>query len=252
MGNGVAEEVVENTPKPGGLSVTVRRYAPITVILAGLALGYAMGWHMYLSLDFLAEQRESLKAYVAEHYWSSLIGFGVVYALATAFSFPAASILTVFGGFLFGWLAGGITVAFAATAGACALFLAAKSAFGDVLKARIGGVAAKLADGFEENAFGYLLVLRLAPIFPFFVINIAPAFFGVSLRTYAAATFLGILPGVFAYSWLGQGLESVLIAASEAGKSVSLADLVTAEITIAFVILAVIALIPTIVKRIRR
>ena len=85
-----------------------------------LGLGYAMGWHRYLSLDFLAMSRDMLKATVADNYAASAAGFAVVYALAVAFSFPAASVLTIFGGFLFGWLVGGTLVAFAATAGATA------------------------------------------------------------------------------------------------------------------------------------
>lgn len=225
-----------------------RRFAPIAVIVAGLALGYALGWHRYLSLDYLAESREMLAAFVAANYAMSLAGFVVVYALAVAFSFPAASVLTVFGGLLFGWLVAGTAVAFAATAGASALFVAARSAFGDFLKKRVGGLGARLAEGFERDAFGYLLVLRLAPFFPFWVVNIAPALFGVRLRTYVTATFLGILPGCFAYSWLGQGVGSVLAAADEAGESVSISDLVTPDITIAFGALAVVALIPLGVK----
>ena len=92
-------------------------------------------------------------------------------------------------------------------------------------------------------------MLRLAPVFPFFIINIAPAFFDIRLRTYVAATFLGIIPGTFAYTWLGQGLDSVIVAA--AGREISISDLVTPEITIAFLGLAIVAAIPTIVRKFR-
>ena len=88
-------------------------------------------------------------------------------------------------------------------------------------------------------------------VFPFFVVNIAPAFFGVPLRTYVIATFFGILPGTFAYSWLGQGVDSVLLAAADAGREVSVGDLVTPEITIAFVALALVAAIPPVLRRLR-
>ncbi|MDP3895641.1 MAG: VTT domain-containing protein [Mesorhizobium sp.] len=227
------------------------RYAPIAVILAGFALGYAMGWHEYFSLAFLAESRDDLNAYVAQHYLSALAGFFVIYVLAVTFSFPVASALTIFGGFLFGWLAAGAAVAVAATLGATLLFLAARSAFGGFLTRRIGGRAAGLAAGFEKDAFGYLLVLRLAPVFPFFVMNIAPALFNISLRAYVAATFLGILPGTFAYAWLGQGIDSVLDAAKESGQMPSVTDLVTPQITLAFAALALVAAIPTVVRKIR-
>ncbi len=227
------------------------RYLPIVIIAAGLALGYAMGWQRFFTLTYLSESSETLKAHVAGYPVLAPVIFFVTYTLAVAFSFPAASILTIFGGFLFGWFYGGLMVAFAATVGATMLFLAARSAFGDVLRKKVSGRAARLAEGFEDNAFGYLLVLRLAPVFPFFVINIAPALFNVPVRAYVVATFLGILPGTFAYAWLGQGVDSVLEAARAAGTEPSVGDLVTTEITLAFFFLALVAIIPTIVRSVR-
>lgn len=227
------------------------RFAPIVVVAVGLAAGYGLGLHHYLSIDFLAEQREVLKAKVAAHHVASIAGFFLLYVTAVAFSFPAATILTIFAGFLFGFLVGGAVVAVAATLGATLLFLAARSACADVLKKRLGGRLARLADGFEKDAFGYLLILRLAPVFPFFVVNIAPAFFDVRLRTYVAATFLGILPGTFAYAYLGEGIESVLVAAQRSGDSVDLSDLVTPKITIALAALALVAALATVVKRLK-
>ena len=110
-----------------------------------------------------------------------------------------------------------------------------------------------LAEGFRENAFGYLFVIRLAPVFPFFVVNIAAALFDISLGRFVAATFLGILPGTFAYAYLGQGVDSVLVAAQQAGRrEAEISDLVTGEITLAFLALAAIALTPTIVRQLRR
>lgn len=230
---------------------SLRRFAPLAVIVAGLAFAYAMGWQRYFSLTFLAESREMLLGFVEANYPLSVAGFALVYVLAVAFSVPAASILTIFGGFLFGWLVAGTVVAFAATAGATIVFLAARSAFGDFLRDKVGGVARRLADGFEKDAFSYLLVLRLAPVFPFFVVNIAPALFNVSLRTYVVATFLGILPGTFAYAYLGEGIDSVLVAAHEVGTEVSAGDLVTPQITFAFLALAAVAAIPPVLKRFR-
>ncbi len=229
----------------------IARFVPIAIIVAGLAFGYSMGWHEFLSLDYLVESRDMLKEMVAAHYFAAVLGFVAVYALATAFSFPAASILTIFAGFLFGWLVGGAAAIVGATIGATTIFIAARTAFGDFLKEKVGGKVAKLAKGFEEDAFSYLFVLRLAPIFPFFVMNIAPAMFNVSLRVYIAATFLGIIPGGMAYAYLGQGLDSVIVAAAEAGREVTIKDIVTKEIVFAFAALALVAAIPTVVKKIR-
>jgi uncharacterized membrane protein YdjX (TVP38/TMEM64 family) len=252
---GQMDKAMLNTQKPDNVRkiagpATWRRYLPLAVIAAGLAAGYAAGLQDYLSLTVLTEQREALKAFVAGHRTASILGYFVIYTLAVAFAFPAASVLTIFAGFVFGWFIAGVLTVFAATTGAAAIFLAARSAFGDVLRKRAGPFAARLADGFARDAFGYLLVLRLAPVFPFLIINIAPAFFDIKLRTYVAATFLGIIPGTFAYAWLGQGLDSVIEAA--AGREISISDLVTPEITIAFLGLAIVAAIPTIVAKFRK
>lgn len=228
-----------------------RRFLPLAVIVAGLAAAYAFGLQDYLKLSVLAEQREALNAFVAEHRLGSILGYFAIYTLAVAFAFPAASVLTIFAGFVFGWWIAAILTVFAATIGASAIFLAARSAFGDVLRKRAGPFAARLAEGFRKDAFSYLLVLRLAPVFPFLVINVAPAFCNISLKTYVAATFLGIIPGTLAYSWLGQGLDSVLAAADVDGREVALSDLVTPEITIAFLGLAIVAAIPTLIRKIR-
>jgi uncharacterized membrane protein YdjX (TVP38/TMEM64 family) len=235
-----------------GSGRTWTRFVPLFLIVACLAAGYALGWQRYLTLDYLAVSRLALKETVAANPIVASFAFMGIYALVVALSVPAASILTVFAGFLFGWFVGGILVAVAATAGATVLFLAARTAFGDFLRERAGGRILKLAEGFEKNAFGYLLALRLAPVFPFFVVNIAPAFFHVRLRTYLAATFLGILPATFVYAYLGRSIDSVLTEAHKAGRAVGLADFVSPRITLAFLLLALIAVLPVAVRALRR
>ncbi|MBC7282736.1 MAG: TVP38/TMEM64 family protein [Hoeflea sp.] len=259
------ENTVPDTPKmrpaPGNVRDAAagntaprswRRFLPLAIIAAGLAAGYAAGLQDYLSLTVLAEQRETLKAFVADHRIASILGYFVIYTLAVAFAFPAASVLTIFAGFVFGWWIAGILTVFAATIGASVIFLAARSACGDMLRKRAGPFVARLADGFAKDAFGYLLALRLAPVFPFLIINIAPAFCGIKLRTYMAATFLGIIPGTLAYSWLGQGLDSVIAAADAGGREISVSDLVTPEISVAFLGLAIVAAIPTLIRKLRK
>ena len=230
----------------------LRRFAPLGIILGALAFGYAMGWQRFFSLDYLAQSQAMLLALVADNPVLSRVGFFLAYAVAVAIAFPAASVLTIFAGFLFGWLQGGMIVALAATLGACLLFLAAQSAFGDSLRRNVGGAAKAMTEGFEKDAFSYLLFLRLAPIFPFFVINIVPALFKVPLKTYATATLLGILPGTFAYAFLGQGLGSSLDAATKAGTALNVKDLITPQLLTAFIVLALAALLPIVVKRLRK
>ncbi len=234
-----------------GAHRTLWRFVPIIILALALAAAYGFGLHKQLTLSALAESRSALKAMVDAHPLFAAAAFVLLYAIAIAGCFPAASLLTVFSGFLFGWVMGGLLVVLAATAGATVLFLVARTAFGDVLRRRIGGHAARLAKGFEDDAFAYLLVLRLAPIFPFWMVNIAPAFFDVRLKTYIAATALGIIPGTFAYAYLGRGLESVLVAAAQSGSALRVRDLVTPELTLAFAALAAVALIALVVKRTR-
>ena len=222
------------------------------MLVAGLLLGFALGWHRFLTLDLLAERRDALRFKVADHYLLTLAGFMIAYIAAVAFSFPAASVLTIGAGFLFGWIVGGCAVVISATIGATLVFLAARSAFGDSLCARLGGKAEAFAAGFERDAFSYLLVLRIAPIFPFFLVNIAPAIFNVRLGSFVGATLLGIIPGTFAYAFLGDGIDDLLLAARETGTTISLRDIVNPKITLAFVLLAIVAAIPAILKARRK
>lgn len=240
----------EGSSKVEGRSSGALRYAPIVVVLTGLSIGYAMGWTEYLSLDGLAQSRHTLRQLVADNPVGAPVGFAFVYAALVALSFPTPSLLSVFAGFMFGWLQGGLIAVLSATTGAAFLFLAARSALAPHFARRTRGLAARLSEGFRKDPFGYLLVLRIAPFIPFVAVSIAPALFNVSLRTYLAATLLGVLPGAFSYAWLGEGVDSVLTAARAAGRDVVPSDLVTREITIAFVILALVAALATVVKRV--
>ena len=146
----------------------LRRFAPLGVILAVLATGLFMGWHQYLTLDYLADARAGLKSTAADYGLLAALAYVCVYALAVSVAFPATWLLTLAGGFLYGVWIGGLLAALGATIGATVLFWAAQTAFGEALRARVANFAGKVARGFEANAFSYLLALRLAPVFPFF------------------------------------------------------------------------------------
>ena len=72
----------------------------------------------------------------------------------------------------------------------------------------MGALGERINAGFSANAFSYLLFLRLVPLFPFFLVNLAPAFTTIRVRTYALATFIGIIPGAFVYVNLGRTLRA--------------------------------------------
>lgn len=246
-------EVAErrHAPPRSGLALA-GRCLPLLGIVGGLMAAYAFGLDRYISFAMLAEHHSALVAKVDAHPFAFVSVFFLVYVAAVACSFPGAFVLTIAAGFVFGAVGGGILVTVAATLGATLLFLAARTAFGASIADRAGPFASRFAAGFREDAFNYLLILRLIPLFPFVVVNIAPALFNVRTSTYVAATFLGILPGTFVFAWVGSGLESVLEKAAALGRAPKPGDFFTPGLASAFLALAMIAAVPVIYRYFRR
>lgn len=220
-------------------------------ILAGLLVAVplmavlASKWTGFGPADLVAS-REAFRQFAQAHEFVSLFAYVMAYAAAVALSLPGALVLTLMGGFLFGALKGGLAAVLGASLGACLLFLLARGILRDVLKSGAEGLAAKLARKFEENAFSYLLFLRLVPAFPFFLVNIAPAFCRVSFATFAAATFLGIMPATFAIAAIGAGLDDVI--ARSGADGFTPANLVTPPLLIGLIVLGVLSLLPVVYK----
>jgi uncharacterized membrane protein YdjX (TVP38/TMEM64 family) len=186
-------------------------------------------------------------AFVMQSPIVAVLVFILLYALSTALSLPGGALLTVTAGFLFGIGLGTATTVVGATLGAVAIFLAARTGLRDVLAAKAGPMLQRMEAGFRENALSYLLVLRLIPIFPFFVVNIVPALLGVPLRTYAIGTLVGIIPGTFVFASIGAGLGSVF----DRMEEFTLKGALTPEVTIALVGLGVLSLIPVAYKKLK-
>ncbi|HYE53038.1 MAG TPA: VTT domain-containing protein, partial [Azospirillaceae bacterium] len=172
-----------------------RRVLPLLLLAAGIALVFATGLHRHLSLASLAEHRQGLADLAARSPATAAASFILAYAAAVALSVPGAVFLTLAGGLLFGVAAGTLYTVAGATLGATLLFLAARTALGDLLRARAGPWMARLEEGLRRDALSYLLFLRLVPAFPFWLVNLVPAFLGVRLSTFVLGTFLGIIPG---------------------------------------------------------
>jgi uncharacterized membrane protein YdjX (TVP38/TMEM64 family) len=228
-------------------SFSFGRLVPLLVLIAGLVAFFALGLQRYVSFDVLRENREVLLSWVERQGLLAGLVYIAVYALAVAFSLPGGAVMSIAGGFLFGTLWGGIYILIGATLGATALFLIAKTALGDFLRAKAGPWLQKMEAGFRENALSYLLVLRLVPLFPFFVVNLVPAFLGVPLSTYVLGTALGIIPGVFVFASVGAGLGSLF----DSGQAFRPSGILTPQIVIALLGLAVLALIPVAYKKIK-
>lgn len=231
---------------------SLARFLPLALIVIALGLALVFRVHERLSLDALYAQAQSLDAFVSRNLIVALALFALIYAGAVTISLPGASILTISGGFLFGTWAGGAGAWLGATIGATLIFLAARTAFGDALRARAGSWVEKLAEGFRENAFSYLLVLRLTPVAPFFIVNVAPAFFNVKLRDYVLATAIGIVPGTFVYAAVGAGLKAALATGATTDPAQAARALLTSPAILAPIIgLIVLAIIPIAIKALR-
>lgn len=242
---------MKDAPPPDGRTTRAAgwlRWLPIAMMAMAAAVVFATGFHRALSFEALAAHRSDLCAFVDARPAASAAGFATLYAGAIAVGLPIAVLFTVGGGFLFGTVGGGMLSAVGATLGALGVFLAARTAAGDAIARRAGPRLKGFEAGFRRDAFSYLLVLRLVPLFPFWLVNIVPAVLGVRVRTYVAATVLGMLPGAFVYASVGAGLGAVI----DSGNRPDLDILFTPQVLLPILGLAALALLPVVMRRFRR
>ncbi|WP_340116638.1 TVP38/TMEM64 family protein [Pelagibius sp. 7325] len=232
--------------KPAGRPL-LRRLLPLLVLAAAVALAFALGLQDYVSLENLRTHRAELNAFVAEQGVIAALVFIAVYAVTTLLILPVGAVLTIIGGFLFGATLATIYVMLGATLGATILFTIARSALGDLFRAKAGPALERMEAGFRENEFSYMLLLRLVPLFPFFIVNVAPAFLGVSLRTYVVCTFVGIVPGTLVFALAGGGLGSVF----DGGGAFTVESVLTPQIIAGLVGLSLLSLLPVAYKHLK-
>ena len=228
------------------IRATAKRLWLPALLVTGLAIFLASGAHRFVQWEVIALHYGQIKSWATSQLALAGIGFLVSYAVAVAFSLPVALPLTLTGGAVFGWLALPLVLT-GATVGAGLAFIAVRTAFGDIARRRAGPFLARLEDGFSTNAFSYLLALRLIPVAPFWVINIVPALTRMTLRSYLAATFIGIAPGTAVFVSVGRGLDHVLAA----GRTPDLEILASPAVVGPLVALGLLALMPVAWKRIR-
>ncbi len=252
---------VQSADRPRSL---FRRALPLFVIVILAVIAYLTFGKGMISFESLVRHRAAIDQFVTDQRVLAILAYVALYTAIVALSLPGAAFLTVSGGFLFGLPLGASAAVVGATLGATIIFLVARTALGEPLLRRAGPRATQLAEGFREDAFSYLLFLRLVPIFPFFLVNLVPAFAGVRLGPFVAATVLGIIPGAVAYAFAGIGLDSVIAAQKDnydacmaAGRAdchltFDAKDILTPELIGALVGLGVLALVPVVVKRLRR
>jgi uncharacterized membrane protein YdjX (TVP38/TMEM64 family) len=215
------------------------RLGALAAFAGGIATFFAFGGHRYLSLDAIRENRDLLLAYTEAHYARALLISFAAFVVATLLCLPAGTVLSLTFGLMFGRWVGGLLLVTAGTLGSTLLFLAARYLFARPLRHRLGALGERVNRGFTEDAFHWMLFLRLTPVFPYFLVNLAPALTDIPVRTYFAATFLGILPGMFIFANFGQTL----------GRIDSTQQLLAPQTLVAFGLLGAFALIPIFVRQ---
>jgi len=226
----------------------LKRFGPLIVIALAVAAVFASGVADHLSLVELKERRDQLQGFVALH---PVLSFGLyilIYIAVVSLSLPGALIMTLSGGFLFGPWLGAAAAASGASMGAAVIFLVCRSAIGDSLRGKAGSTIAKIEDGVRRDAFSYILTLRLIPVMPFWLVNLAAGFVDIPLRTFLSATVLGILPGSLVYAGLGSGLGEVFAS----GQDPNLRVIFEPHVLLPLVGLGLLSLLPVVLRRFRK
>ncbi|MFZ4858847.1 MAG: TVP38/TMEM64 family protein [Desulfuromonadaceae bacterium] len=163
----------------------------------------------YMTLVALKANRQTLLDFYTAHKLVMVAGFMLVYIIQTALSLPGAAILSLAAGAIFGSIMGTVYANIAATIGATLAFLVTRYLLRDVVLNKFGNRLETMNRELEERGFGYLLFLRLVPLFPFFLINLAAGLTRLPLRTFFFGTMLGIIPGGFVYVNAGASLATI-------------------------------------------
>ncbi len=245
---GSAEPRADQAGRPVPPSAGNRlRFLPIVALAVGAVLAYFLAGD-YLSLETVSENREAMVGWRDRNLMTASLAFMAIYIVAVAFSVPGAIWLTMAGGFLFGAVLAAALTVISATAGATLIFLAARSSLGAVLHERAGPWLKRVDDEVARGEISFLLVMRLIPVIPFFVANLAPAFVNVRLGNFIWTTFVGIVPATAVISSVGAGLGEVLDRGGEPDIGVIFAP----HILFPLLGLAALAALPVILRKLRK
>lgn len=228
-------------------SFKLKPLLPFLLILLLMISAYAFAYFHPLTWDSLRQLHSNLKNFNRHHPFITPLLFMSIYILYSLLSLPGIFVLSLIAGFLFIQPFSTLYVTSAATIGASLLFLASRTAFGELFYRRSVPRLNRFEKGFRENAASYLLFLRLIPLFPFWIVNLAGAFFGVSFRIFAWTTFVGMIPSVFIYTQAGRGFSFLL----EHPDPLSPIRLLNPHLIIALIGLALLSLLPALLNFIR-
>lgn len=214
----------------------------ITLALVGsvvVILFFYLDLQHFLTLAALKANRQTLLDYYAAHKLITVAAFMAIYIIQTALSLPGAAILSLAAGAIFGSIMGTVYANIAATTGATLAFLVTRYLLRDAVLNRFGGKLEGMNRELEERGFSYLLFLRLVPLFPFFLINLAAGLTRLPLRTFFLGTMLGIIPGGFVYVNAGASLATID----------SLSGIASPRVLGSFALLGLFALVPVLYNK---
>ena len=186
--------------------MTLRKSLLLGLILLLLASFFAFDLGQYLTLASLKAQQSALQAQVAADPWLAAGAFFAVYVAVTGLSLPGASLMTLVAGALFGLWQGLLIVSFASTLGALLSMFSSRFLLQDWVQQRFGQRLAGIEAGLARDGAFYLFALRLVPVFPFFLINLAMGLTKLPARTFWWVSQLGMLPGTLVYVNAGREL----------------------------------------------
>ena len=208
-------------------------------ILCFFGVFFFFDLNQYLNFKFLQSQRDFFLILYTTHPLLVPLIFFSGYILITGFSAPGAVVLTLVAGYLFGLTIGTLVVSFASTIGATMAFLMSRFLLRDYVQKKFSSKLETINQGFLKDGIFYLLTLRLIPIFPFFMVNLVMGVTPLKIREYFFISQLGMLPGTIVYVNAGTQLS----------KFNSLKDIVSPNIILSFLALA---LLPWVTKWIVR
>ncbi len=220
---------------------SVNRNKMILLALGTLAvtLFFVFDLGRFLTLASLKANRQALLDLYSTHQLLTVAGFMAIYIVQTALSLPGAAILSLAAGAVFGSIMGTVYANIAATIGATLAFLVTRYLLRDVVLDRFGAKLEGINRELESRGFNYLLFLRLVPVFPFFLINLAAGLTRLPLRTFFFGTMLGIIPGGFVYVNAGASLATID----------SLAGVASPRVLGSFALLGLFALVPVLYSK---
>ncbi|MFH1215325.1 MAG: TVP38/TMEM64 family protein [Pseudomonadota bacterium] len=205
----------------------VKKGGIVLLVVVCVALFYFFGLEQYLTLKYLKESQAGFAELYARKPFTVIGTYMFIYILATALSLPGAVILTLSGGALFGLLYGTVIISFASTIGATLACLVSRFLLRDWVQKKFGERLAPINRGIEQEGGFYLFTLRLVPVFPFFLINLAMGITRIPLPQYYWVSQIGMLPGTIVYVNAGK----------ELGKLESLSGILSPSLLLSFAIL---------------